>query len=131
MYEIIFYSDKDGYSQLLEYIAGLERRTDKDSRIKLKKIHEHITMLANSGTLLPSNIAKHLDGEIWELRPIRDRILFAGVFGDSFVLLHSFMKKTQKTPKREIEQAKRELEDFKDRNNNSGNADKGDAGNGL
>lgn len=112
MYEIIFYSDKDGYSQLLEYLADLKGRTDKDSRIKLKKINEYIFMLSKSGTLLPANIAKHLDGEIWELRPIRDRILFAGVSGDSFVLLHSFIKKTQKTPKREIEQAKREFDDF-------------------
>lgn len=113
---IIFYEDRDGYSQLIEYIEELKSRTDKDSRVKLNKINEYIFMLAESGTLLPANIAKHLDGEIWELRPIRDRILFAGVFGDSFVLLHSFVKKTQKTPKREIEQAKRELDDFIDRN---------------
>ena len=117
MYKIKFYSDKDGYSQLLEYIAELESRKDKDSRIKLNRIRQYIKMLSENGTLLPTNIAKHLDGEIWELRPIRDRILFAGVFGDSFVLLHSFIKKTQKTPKREIEQAKRELDDFINRNN--------------
>ena len=84
MHNIIFYEDRDGYSQLIEYIEELKSRTDKDSRIKLNKINEYIFMLAESGTLLPANIAKHLDGEIWELRPIRDRILFAGVFGDSF-----------------------------------------------
>ena len=116
MHNIIFYEDRDGYSQLIEYIEELKSRTDKDSRIKLNKINEYIFIFFLSGTLLPANIAKHLDGEIWELRPIRDRILFAGVFGDSFVLLHSFVKKTQKTPKREIEQAKRELDDFIDRN---------------
>ena len=32
-----------------------------------------------------------------------------------FVLLHQFMKKTQKTPKREIEKAKRELSDLIER----------------
>jgi len=32
-----------------------------------------------------------------------------------FVLLHHFMKQTQKTPTREIEQAKRELADLKER----------------
>jgi phage-related protein len=31
------------------------------------------------------------------------------------VLLHTFVKKTQKTPAREIEKAKRELEDLKER----------------
>lgn len=64
---------------------------------------------------LSENYVKHLDGEIWELRPIRDRILFAGVVGGRYVLLHQFMKQTQKTPAREIEKAKRELADFRER----------------
>ena len=33
-----------------------------------------------------------------------------------YVLLHSFVKKTQKTPRREILKAKAEFEDFKERN---------------
>ena len=40
---------------------------------------------------------KHLDAEIWELRPLRDRILFVAWLDGSFVLLHPFVKKTQKT----------------------------------
>jgi len=62
----------------------------------------------------------HLEGEIWELRPLRDRILFAAIVGGRFILLHSFMKQTQKTPAREIEQAKRELADFIERDGNNG-----------
>lgn len=58
---------------------------------------------------------KHLDGDIWELRPIRDSILFAAYVNGSFVRLHVFMKQTQKTPPREIEKAKRELADFVER----------------
>lgn len=65
--------------------------------------------------VLQIGYVKHLDGEIWELRPIRDRILFAGVVGGRYVLLHQFMKQTQKTPTREIEKAKRELADFRER----------------
>ena len=75
--------------------------------------------LSVNGTYLPDKYVKHLDGEIWELRPLNDRILFAGWVNGAFVLLHSFVKKTQKTPKREIEQAKRELNDFKEREGNS------------
>jgi phage-related protein len=55
---------------------------------------------------------KHLDGEIWELRPLQDRILFAKWIHGGFVLLHHFVKKTRKTPTREIEQAKKNLQDF-------------------
>ena len=37
------------------------------------------------------------------------------LFMNTFVLLHHFHKKTQKTPAAEIEKAKRELEDYKRR----------------
>lgn len=115
MHRIIFYADRQGRSPLLDYIAELEAGKSKDSRIKLTKIREYVKALAISGTYLPEKYVKHLDGEIWELRPINDRVLFAGWVDGAFVLLHSFVKKSQKTPKREIEQAKRELLDFKAR----------------
>lgn len=115
MHNIIFYVDRQGKSELLEYIAELEANNSKDSRIKLTKIREYVKALSINGTYLPETYAKHLDGEIWELRPISDRILFAGWIDGAFVLLHSFVKKTQKTPKREIDKAKRELADFKER----------------
>lgn len=115
MHQIIFYVDRQGKSSLLDYIAELENSKSKDSQIKLTKIREYVKALSENGTYLSEKYAKHLDGEIWELRPIDDRILFAGWVDGAFVLLHSFVKKSQKTPKREIEQAKRELADFKER----------------
>jgi len=88
---------------------------DKDSRIKLDKIAQYVKVLEEKGTRAGEPFVKHLDGEIWEMRPIRDRILFAAWVEDSFVLLHCFLKQTQKTPQREISKAKRELADFKER----------------
>ena len=115
MYSIIFYKDRRGKEPTLEYINELAQRTDKNSRIKLRKVQEYIGVLRAYGTQAGEPYLKHLDGDIWELRPIRDRVLFAAWDDDGFILLHHFMKKTQKTPPREIEQAKRELEDFKER----------------
>lgn len=46
---------------------------------------------------------------------LSNRILYAYVKDNTFVLLHHFQKKTQKTPAAEIEKAKRELEDYKRR----------------
>lgn len=60
---------------------------------------------------------KYINNEIWELRPIRDRILFASLCNNKFILLNLFMKETNKTPQREIEKARRLLEDYKDRSN--------------
>ena len=115
MYEVIFYRDRNGREPIFEYIQGLANQADKDSRIKASKIDDYIGYLAEQGTQAKEPYAKHLDGEIWELRPIRDRILFAGWNKSSFILLHHFMKKTQKTPRREIEQARRNLADYRER----------------
>lgn len=72
------------------------------------------------GTAAGEPYVKHLDDEIWELRPLRDRILFFAWDGNSFILLSHFMKSTQKTPKREIEKAKRLMEDFRERSREDG-----------
>lgn len=115
LYEIIFYSDRNGREPVADYMQELGACETKDSRIKHNKISQYIKVLSEVGTLAGMPYMRHLEGEIWELRPIRDRILFAGVVGGAFVLLHSFMKQSQKTPPEEIAQAKRELEDFKTR----------------
>jgi phage-related protein len=115
LYEVIFYKDRNGKEPVLQYIRELGRRKDKDSRIKFNKIQEYIQVLCEYGTEAREPFIKHLDGEIWELRPIRDRIFFAAWTETEFTLLHHYLKKTQKTPPREIEQAKRELADFRER----------------
>ncbi len=119
MYAIEFYEDAKGRKPVREYIRELAQKTDKDSRIKTDKIRDYIKALRRYGKALGEPYIKHLDGDIWELRPISDRIFFAGWINGSFVLLHHFQKKTQKTPKREIEQAKREFADWKERNGQS------------
>lgn len=115
MHKVYFYRDKNGKEPVAEYVADLSKKKDKDSRIKLNKIREYIKILSEYGTQAGEPYMKHLDGAIWELRPLRDRIFFIGWANGGYVLLHSFMKKTQKTPAREIEKAKRELADMIER----------------
>lgn len=115
MHKIYFYKDKNGNEPVAEYMTELANKNDKDSRIKLNKIRDYLKTLSEHGTRAGEPYVKHLDGEIWELRPLRDRILFVGWVNGSYVLLHQFMKKTQKTPAREIKKAKRELADLIER----------------
>lgn len=115
MYTIFFYREKDGSRPVADYILELASKKDKNSRVKFNKIQDYIKALKEFGLQLKEPYIKHLDGEIWELRPLRDRILFVAWHNGSFVLLHHFMKKTQKTPAREIEKAKRELQDLIER----------------
>lgn len=115
MYKVHFYRDKNGSEPVAEYIAELALKNDKDSRIKLNKIRDYIKVLSEYGTQAGTPYVKHIDDEIWELRPLRDRIFFVVVSNEGYVLLHCFTKKTQKTPKREIKKAKREFADFIER----------------
>ena len=115
MYDIRFYTDKDGKKPVLDYLRELAKKNDKDSRIKANKIRDYIRMLKEYGTAIGEPYIKHIDGDIWELRPLRDRILFAEWTGKSFILISQFAKKTQKTPRREIDKAKRLLMEYRER----------------
>lgn len=115
MYSVHFYRDKRGKQPVLEYMRELSGKDDKGSRIKLDKIDDYIEALSQYGTALGKPYVDHIEGELFELRPLRDRIFFVAWNGNGFVLLHHFMKKTQRTPRAEIERAKRELEDLRER----------------
>ncbi len=115
MYKIHFYKDRSGNRPVVDYIKGLVSKRDKDSRIKARKIQDYLNALRQYGLNLREPYIKHIVGDIWELRPLSDRFFFVSWTGGSFVILHHFVKKTQKTPSREIEQAKRELADLEER----------------
>lgn len=108
---------KMGIRRLLIFFEELnaKARTSKEYWIRLKKISEYLQLLRAYGTRAGLPATKHIDEDIWELRPTNDRILFAYWKDDKFMLLHHFVKKTQKTPQREIEQAKRNWRNFLER----------------
>ena len=118
MYNIVFYEDKDGFSELNDELMKLAKKADssKDARIQFEQITLYIELLKNQGTKMSPNITKHLEDEIWELRPGFNRVLYFYFENNTFVLLHMFRKKTQKTPKSEIEKAHKECNDYKIRN---------------
>jgi phage-related protein len=121
MYKVISYKDKRGRSEIDEFIDDLERKskTSKEARIRFKKILDHLAYLEKFGTRIGYPVVRHIEDDIWELRPNSDRIFFFYWEDNIFVLLHHFMKKTQRTPSGEIEQAKRNLDDFKERSQNN------------
>ncbi len=89
MYKIVFYQNKNGESEVENYIMSLRKQVNnKDNRVKLNKIVAYINLLEEKGLELGEPYIKHLT---------------------------YFMKETQKTPKQEIEKAKRLLKDYKER----------------
>ena len=114
MYEIEVYEDAKGRSPIREWIRALDSAavSDKNSGIQLRQLLYQMERLRVSGPRVGTTIAKQIDGEIWEIRPGRNRVLFAVWRENKIVLLHMFRKTTAKTPRAEIDQAKRELRDW-------------------
>lgn len=115
MNSIRFYRDRSGNQPVLDYMRELANTNGKEARMKLRKINDYVQMLAKYGLSIGEPYIKRIEDDIWELRPLNDRIFFVAWTGNEFVLLHVFRKKSQATPKQEKEQAKRELKDLKER----------------
>jgi phage-related protein len=118
MYEVVFYEDSNGKSPVYDLIQELDSQAEKGNkkaRVLVGKITYCIERLESSGTRAGEKIVKHIDGDLWELRPGDRRIFFFGWNGRYFVLLHAFQKTTQKTPPREIDRARKAMEDWVDR----------------
>ena len=109
-YEIEIKKKKKGQSQIMDWIKELDRNPTKENKSTLKKLYYQIERLEYDGTFVGEPLVKQI-----ELRPIPNRVFFATLEDNQLILLHQFRKKTQKTPKKEIEQAKRELADWLER----------------
>ena len=120
MYEVEFYEDKNGKSEIVEYLDDLKVKgaTSKNERVNRDKILAYIIALKQYGTRIGQPVVKHIDGSIWELRPLANRIFFFYWKDNRFVLLHYFIKKTQKTPPSEIERAKKYRAEYVNREEN-------------
>ena len=113
MWNIIFYEKEDGTIPVKEFLDALPVKHHA-------KALRDIDVLEEYGTTLTGPHVKHIQGKMWELR-IKSasdisRIFYFVPVGDDIVLLHGFVKKTQKTPNREIETANTYLEDYRRRN---------------
>jgi len=111
-WDIEFYRDVAGKEPLTEFLNGLPVKT----RAKVVRL---IELLADQGVLLKEPYTRQIRGKIRELR-VKDhlghvRVLYFTVTGRRFVLLHGFLKKTDKTPEREIELAEKRMIDFVER----------------
>lgn len=120
MFDVEIYEDQNGKSEIKEYLENLHAQKTKDDIIKFSKITTYIDMLKIHGLALREPYIKYICDKIWELRPMKDRILFVSWNNNKFILLSVFTKQTQKTPIKEIKKAKRLLEDYKQRSEKNG-----------
>lgn len=111
-YTIVLYVKENGESPIRKFIDSL------DIKMKAKALRM-INLLKQNGNELREPYTKSLSDGLLELRIIQSnhivRILFFFVHGNTIVLTNGFIKKSNKTPKREIELAQNYRRDYFDR----------------
>ena len=112
MWEIEFYETESGKKVILDFLESLPVKH------KARAIRE-IELLEEFGTDLTMPHVKQIDGKLWELRIKASsnisRIFHFVSINNKIVLLHGFIKKTNKTPEREKETAKKRMAEYKRR----------------
>lgn len=108
-WSIAFYLDEQGHSPVEEFLEGLDLRTQARFEWSIEQL-----CVRNISAREP--LVRHLEDKLWELRRESQtniyRLLYAFLSGKRILFLHGFQKKTQKTPRREIELAHRRLAEF-------------------
>ena len=112
-FEIEFYKTENGDIPILDFVQSLD--------IKMKaKVLRCVDILKKNGNDLREPYTKSLGNGIFELRAKQgsdiSRVLYFFVIGRKIVLTNGFIKKTQKTPKNEIELAEKYRNDYLERN---------------
>lgn len=108
-WSIEFYSREDGTSPVREFLQSLDAKTQARFISALEELR---TRNVQAGEPL----IKHLEGKLWELRRASSgniyRLLYFFFTGRKIVFVHGFQKKTQKTPRREIELAQARMAEY-------------------
>ena len=102
-YTLHYYIDnKTGEKPAQDFIKTLPEKT----RLKIFK---YLLFLRDSNGYLDEPYSRHIVGKIRELRvdfsSIRHRLFYFTFIGKKIIILHGFIKKTNKTPPKEIERA--------------------------
>jgi phage-related protein len=86
---------------LLEFLSGLEARLAADGRAMLRLLR----FAAEHGPPRNVELSHKIAGEIWELIAGRVRVLWFYDEGRLVICSHGFVKRTRKTPQRDIDRA--------------------------
>jgi len=112
-WQIVFYQDRQGNIPVQDFII------EQSAKVKAK-ILRYIDLLQEFGLSLGRPYVEKLRGsDVWELKMRHGsdyyRILYFASSERRFVLLHAFLKKTEKTPKTEIDIAQDRISDYQAR----------------
>ena len=111
--EFEFFERPNGHNEFVEFLTSLPKRDQAELLGILDKTRTHGMLIAQR-----QQWVKKIDGNLYELRSKVSsniqRALYFHVENGHYVITHGFTKKTQKTPKREIDHAKQIRKEYED-----------------
>jgi len=109
VWRIEYYRSRTGRSPVKDFIDSLDPRSKA-------RVARTLDLLEEFGTELGMPYARHIEGQLWELRARhgrnRYRIIYFLATGRMFVLLHGFTKKGGPVPRSDIEIAARRRDSY-------------------
>jgi phage-related protein len=104
------------YYETASKVCPVEVWLDEQSDLIKAKMHKLMGLLERHRENLPPKVLGSLGNGLFEIKPQVDkkwpRIIFFHYEDDQIIYLHGFVKKTNKTPRREIEIAEKRRKDF-------------------
>ena len=104
VWELRCYLDGRGGNPVDEFI---EKLPEEDQAL----VRARVAFSAQVGNRAREPLSKSLGKGLFELRVRACRVFYCFKLGRIIVLVHAFTKKTQKTPKGEIDMARRRMEE--------------------
>ncbi len=105
---VVFYRTGSGHEPVREWLVSLSKK-------EKKTIGEDI-LTVQFGWPLGMPLVEKLESGLWEVRSKLEskisRVLFT-MTDENIVLLHGFIKKTQKTPKQDLDMARSRMKEVK------------------
>jgi phage-related protein len=109
MWNIEYYEQASGKRPVEDFIDSLDTKSQA-------RIARTLDLLEEFGVNLGMPYVKHLEKQLWELRVRhvrnRYRIIYFLYTGQTFILLHGFIKKTGAVPRADMEIAESRRNDY-------------------
>ncbi len=106
---VVFYVDQRGDEPVREFLNNLDLQTQV-------RFEWSIEQLRVRNVQAREPLVRHLEGRLWELREESRtniyRLIYFFFTGRQIVFVQGFQKKTQRTPRTEIEVAEWRMQDF-------------------
>lgn len=109
--EAAFYKTRQNNQPCRDFLLSLDRNDRREVGADIFAVQK--------GFPLGLPLCRKMGSDLWEVRSdVADGIcrIFFTVYKNTMILLHGFIKKSQKTPQDELDTANSRLKDFKEQN---------------